>query len=559
MMDGRLLRHALTIALVVSACSGGTEETPTTSSAEPAPAPTTTVTTIPPVASTTTTATDACPSAFCVIYHIRPEAVWSDGQPVTSADFAFTHEMGADVQAPIVDVTGLDEKTVVVAFSEAYGGWRSLFDVVLPAHATDAGSLLEVTAGPFVLDNWLAGESITLRRNPLYWSETDPVSGDPTGDAEEITFVFQESVRSALRALDRDEIDVLSLKPLDWIVADVADFEGVAYETAPGPFWEHIDFNLDDPLLSQRWVREVIATALPRDVIIDETVRTVDAEAPSLDNGLWMTNAEVYESHYDITSSLETAEQIMVDRFCEKGDDDVYSCQGRRMSFTFAYPLGDPYRETIFRIAEDALEDIGIELIERAMTPSALFSTDFFFGGSQVWQIMSFSWKASEELSPANEIYLCEGDAPSGFGALNVTRYCSDDVDTLIAAANSTVDAGERSLIYNSVDAGYLADLASIPLYQKPEFIAWDSELTGLRLNMSSSTALWNVGSWAGKESIIVSIEEEPTTLNPLAPQSDSAAMILAALFSGAFSSDPALRLRPVLIESAETIIGGGG
>ncbi|MEA1902182.1 MAG: ABC transporter substrate-binding protein [Actinomycetota bacterium] len=558
-MDRRLLRHALIVALLISACSGATEEASTTSSAEPAPPPTTAATTIPPVASTTTTVPDACPSAFCVIYHIRPEAVWSDGQPVTSADFTFTHEMGADSQAPIVDVKEMDEKTVVVVFSEAYGGWRSLFGVVLPAHATDAGSLLEVTAGPYVLENWLVGESITLRRNQRYWSETDPVSGDPTGDVGEITFVFQESVRSALRALDRDEIDVLSLKPLDWIVADVAGFEGVAYETAPGPFWEHIDFNLDDPLLSQRWVREVIATALPREAIIDETVRTVDPEAPSLDNSLWMTNAEAYQSHYDITSSLETAEQIMVDHFCEKGDDGVYSCQGRRMSFTFAYPLGDPYRETIFRIAEDALDDIGIELIERVMMPSALFSTDFFFGGSQAWQIMSFSWRASEEPSLANEIYLCEGDAPSGFGALNVTRYCSDEADTLIAAANTAVDAGERASIYNSVDAGYLADLASIPLFQKPEFIAWNSELTGPRLNMSSSTTLWNVGSWAGREDIVVSIEEEPTTLDPLAPQSDSAAMILAALFSGAFSSDPALQLRPVLIERAEIVIGGGG
>jgi len=486
------------------------------------------------------------------VYTIRPDAAWSDGEPVVAEDFVYTHSVMTGLLAPIDHVAALSDKTVLVVFEEVFGAWRSLFDYILPAHIEDpsvSGDALQVTAGPFVLDNWLTGESLTLRRNPNHGSE---------GDVDEVTFVFQESVRSAVRALDRNEIDVLSLKPLDWLVADVARMDDVVYETGPGAFWEHIDFNLDDPLLSQRWVREAIATAVPRDSIMDATVRTVDPESNALAATVWMSNASPYEPHFMISSDPEAAEKILTDRFCVKGDDGIYSCQGRRMSFVFAYAIGDPYRAEVFEIVSGALSDIGIELLELSLTPSELFSTDTFFAGPDVWQMMNFSWKASEEPSLANGIYLCDGDTPSGFGSLNVTRYCDEEVDALIANANSTPDDVERAALYNDMDSIYLGDLASIPLYQKPEFLAWSSALAGPVLNMSSSSDLWNLESWVGKQTIVISIEEEPVSLDPRTAPSRSESLVRSALFGGAFSARPDLTYEFDLIESTELILGEG-
>ena len=364
-------------------------------------------------------------------------------------------------------------------------------------------------------------------------------------------------MRSALSALERAEVDVVSMKPLDWIVEDVSEMEGVAYEAAPGSFWEHIDFNLDDPLLSQLWVRQMLATAIPRLDIIEETVRRVDPAAPVLDNTLWMTQAWAYSPHFSIESELETARRIMEDRFCELGSDGVYSCQGRRMSFVFAYAFGDPYRETVFRMIEDSLEQIGIELIERVVTPSALFSSEFFFGGPQTWQIMSFSWKASEDPGLSEEVFRCDGTAPSGFGSLNVTRFCDDEVELLLDAAAAAVEPEERASLFNQVDALYLGDVASVPLFQKPEFMAWSAALRGPQMNMSSATDLWNIGDWTGKEAIIVSLEEEPLSLDPLSPQGRSAEMVKAALLGSAFQPTPDLAYQPDLVESAEVYTGG--
>ena len=189
------------------------------------------------------------------------------------------------------------------------------------------------------------------------------------------------------------------------------------------------------------------------------------------------------------------------------------------------------------------------------MTPSELFSSEVFFGGPEVWQIINFSWKAAADPHLGNSTYFCEGAAPSGFGALNVNRYCNPDVDSLVHSTNGQADQAERVRTYNEADAAYLEDLALIPLYQKPAFLAWNAELTGPELNISRSTDLWNVAAWFGKEIVVIALDSEPESLNPIMPHDTSTAMVLAAMLSGAFGIDPTLEFRPVLIERAETFV----
>lgn len=529
------------LATIAAACSS--DDVAASSTTSTTTSPSTTATTLPPT-TTTTTAPDPCAAEFCVLYTIAEDAFWSDGQPVKAADFVFTHQSGAHEGVPITEIAAIDEKTVRVVFDEPFGAWRSLFDVVLPSHV-EPTEYLEVTAGPFAVDNWLRGDSITLTRNPFHRS---------TGDVSQITFVFSADARAAIDGLRRAEVDVLTLEPLEWMVDEVAGIEGAGYAVTPGPFWEHIDFNLDDQLLGQDWVREVIATAIPREAIIDETVRLIAPDTPTLNNTIWMTNADSYVWHYGAVTNPAAAEEAMVDHFCEKGDDGIYSCQGRRMSFSFAYPLGDPYRETLFAMVRDALGEVGIEVVERSVTPSELFSTDFFFGGADRWQMMSFSWKASEEPGLSDGIYLCEGEAPNGFGSLNVTRFCSEAVDALIEEAGAESDADRRADLYNSIDDFYLDSLVSIPLYQKPDFVVWSQGLRGVEPNLSSATHFWNVGSWSGKEAIVIGLLEEPGALDPLGPTSDSADLVISTIFAGAFTIDPSLVFTPDLIEDAQVI-----
>ena len=81
---------------------------------------------------------------FTLTYHIRPEARWSDGVPITSGDFEFTYRERLKYptseddphKTRVLRVRRVDAKTVRVVLRSRFFFWReSLFDFVLPQHA----------------------------------------------------------------------------------------------------------------------------------------------------------------------------------------------------------------------------------------------------------------------------------------------------------------------------------------------------------------------------------------------------------------------------------------
>ena len=530
----------VSLVLLVAACTTGGEPPATVSP---------TSTTVP---SATTITEASCPDAFCIVYRIRPEADWSDGRPVTAEDFAFTYQAYASKQDQplwgydlVTEVTIIDEKTFRLALSEVFPAWRTLFPVVLPAHAP---SDPRVTSGPFVMAD-AAPDAVVVRRNPAYWAEKDPLSGEPLGDVETLRFVDPGGLRSSLGALLRGEVHLIVPDPLDWALAEIGEMEGVTLRLAPGPVWEHIDFNHIDPLLSQPWVRQAFARAIDREAILAATVRTLDPSAPALGSTVWMTNSVNYEDHYTTSYDPVAAIQILLDRGCVRGGDGIFVCDGARMSFVWAAAAGDPMRRAVFEVVSDQLAQVGIEVVADFRTPSELYAAEFLFGGPEDWQLINFPWQGSADPYRANSIYRCEGE-------LNVNRYCNPEVETLIDTADRTLDPGERVRLYNQADAVYLADLAVIPLFQRPVALAWRSDLAGPQPNISRSTPLWNVASWSGRDEAVIALSAVPTLGDLLFPTNPEEAMVIAALYYGAFGVDPELRFVPVLVESAEAFVG---
>ena len=86
-----------------------------------------------------------------VTYRIKPEAVWSDGEAITSADFEYTWKQivnGTDIYdttgyVDIASVDTTDPKTAVVTFKKPFAGWQDLFGgfyFVLPSHLLEGKS-----------------------------------------------------------------------------------------------------------------------------------------------------------------------------------------------------------------------------------------------------------------------------------------------------------------------------------------------------------------------------------------------------------------------------------
>ena len=522
----RSLTAALALILILGACTTGSD-----------PATTDRVSTTTPVP--TATDPDPCPDRFCVVYHIRTEASWSDGAPVSAADFVHTYQLqeSSEGYQLISGHTVIDDKTVLFAFAEPYGPWQSLFDVMVPAHVEDP---LSVSAGAFLLVE--LGEEVVLVRNPKYWS----------GDLEKIRFVRVDSLRDGLRRIESGDVDVMHLPALDWVVAEIDAMDGVKLAVGPGPVWEHLDFNLDDPLLSQQWLRDVVNLAIDREPILDETVRGVLPVANVLNSAVYPENSNNYFPPAVQPPNPDLALQILVQQGCQMGDDGVFVCGGVRMSFTYATTVGDPWRRAQFNFIRAALAAVGIELVGEFLTPAELFADDFLFGGPDQWQMISFPWTASADPHLGDSRFFCEGTAPNGFGALNVNRFCDPEIEDLIRTAQTEIDPERRVELYSQADLAYLVQMPIIPMYQRPVLMAWKAAIGGPELNISGSTDLWNIGVWTGASEVTIGIDRVPASLDPLAP--GDAALILAPLTAGAYGIDPSLRFVPVLIERAETI-----
>ena len=127
-----------------------------------------------------------------IIYTLNPKAVWSDGVPITAADFkyAWEEQRGDPVESSpdvssiagyrdIASVVGSNGgHTVTVKFKTTFADWQMLFDNLVPAHVMEkvgwnptcstVNPAIDLSGGPFKLGS-VTPSAITLVQNPKWW------------------------------------------------------------------------------------------------------------------------------------------------------------------------------------------------------------------------------------------------------------------------------------------------------------------------------------------------------------------------------------------------------
>ncbi len=180
-----------------------------------------------------TSATEVSSTPQTVLYDINPRAVWSDGTPITYADFVYNWQAQSG-RASFVDAGGTpytpvdkagyddissvkgapgDPYTVKVTFSSPYPDWQSLFSYLMPAHIArsvgfDAGFTDPVadlvSGGPFLVSELQPGYSLELVRNARYWGSPANLSA--------VNYYFMGGEAETIDALSDGEIDVAELQ-----------------------------------------------------------------------------------------------------------------------------------------------------------------------------------------------------------------------------------------------------------------------------------------------------------------------------------------------------------
>lgn len=223
-----------------------------------------------------------------VIFHMRPEARFSDGSPVTAHDVVFTHNLFLEQGLPsyaeavryrVTDAEALDDHTVRFTFRPDISR-RSLIDqvgatpVMSRAWFEETGARLDESrletapgSGPYVLAGYEINRRITYRRNPDYWGWHLPNNvGRHNFDTIRVEYFADDS--AAFEAFKTGEYTFRAEgNSRQWAVG--YDFPAVARGhvirqeipdgTPPTP--TGFVFNLDRPQLQDRRVREALSLA----------------------------------------------------------------------------------------------------------------------------------------------------------------------------------------------------------------------------------------------------------------------------------------------------------
>jgi peptide/nickel transport system substrate-binding protein len=441
-----------------------------------------------------------------VTYNINPEAVWSDETPITSEDFMFTIEATLDEKNDMASRAGYDQidleatempddKTITVVFDEPYAGWvDALFSPLYPAHALEGENFNRVwsdmidnpktgepiASGPFIMESYNKGSNLTLVRNENWY-------GEHPAYLDEIVFQFIPDTSAEIQAVRGGEVQAIYPQPQLELV-DLTTEEGITIESGAGTTWEHIDFQYGNPLLEQDFVRQAIAMAIDRQAIIDQLFADLNPDLEPLNNMIFLNNFPDYEDHFgQWGGDPEGAIALLEDNGCTREGEGTFECDGEPLSFGFKSTTGNALRELTFEIVQEQLREVGIEIESEFGDAAVVFGNQGLAGGK--YDLFLFAWVGNPDPSGSVEIHKCEGTQ-------NFQGYCNEEVTDLLEQSDSAVDPAERAALMNQADALMGEDLPILPMYQKPTFFAFDSELQNAIDNATQLGPTWNAEDW---------------------------------------------------------------
>lgn len=442
---------------------------------------------------------------------VRPDAVWSDGEPVTSADFLFTYEMymndanTVNSRYPwderVASVEAPDAETVVITFNEPFAPWltTTFASGIIPEHILrpvfEAEGTLDtaeynraptVSSGPFTFVSWEAGSGMEFARNENYFGGTAKLDG------VKIQFVPDDAtVVSALIAGDTDVGTFISSGD----VPALTETGVINIELVPSGYNEGIFFNVGElghPALKDVNVRKALAMAVDRDRINTDLNAGLVYTGHSFWENTPFANPDLAPIGFDkdaAAAALEAAGWV------DSNGDGTRDKDGVELVLRYVTNQRQ-VRKDVQAIVQQDMADIGVGIEIRN------FDSDIFFAGYADGGPMSTGDYDLGEYSaapsfpdPDTSRFLCAqvpGDEnPEG---INDNWYCNPALDELFAQQAATVDVNGRIAIFNQIDQVLYDEMIWLSMWYDPDLWAINSRISNTLV--SGADPLWNAVNW---------------------------------------------------------------
>jgi peptide/nickel transport system substrate-binding protein len=432
------------------------------------------------------------PDSLTWVFHLRDGVRFHDGRPLTADDVAYTIESlidGSLVTAKggsfsSVDRTeARDRLTVVVHMKRPDAGLLfnvsdGLFGVVPRGAGKDFG-LHPVGTGPFRFVSAVQDKEVIVERNHDYWAdkENPTLRGETAKDGapeqfaehriERVRFaVVPDAITSALE-LKKGSADLASnVLTLD-MVHVLESAPNLKVESGPSSVVIYTNFNVNDPVLKDKRVRQAVACAMDRQAIVNAIwrgqARLADTLLPA---GHWAAagDSELAQYPHDVAR----AQRLLEEAGFPAGKDGV------RVHITLKTSTDETTR-LMAAVLQQQLRAAGIRLDIR----SAEFGTFYADVTKGAFQMYALRWIGSNEDPDIFRYAYASGSFPPKGG--NRGRYSNPRVDALLTAAAGATDQAVRRADYVEVQKILAEDLPGIPLWYPNNEVVHTRRVEGVR------------------------------------------------------------------------------
>lgn len=437
-------------------------------------------------------ATSKVESPTKIVYTVRDGATFWDGSPVTAEDVAYTLNRTAKPDYVLsyifanmksADVSGDNEVTVTFTKpDELFLSEMANVGIIQKAFAEKAGDKLGtpsgglMCSGPYELDNWASGSSLTISRNDDYWN------ADVKPLAKTVKFSFIGDSTALAQALGAGEIDGAYEIPASAIPALK---KSKRTSLTFGPSMQSMNINIvnDKGPLKDVNLRNALQRSLDRDSIAD-----VVFHGAAVPNYTQVTPAtwppgekDIYQPAYDKIAKSRSYDPAAAKKLVDASDYDG-------TALVVGIQAGDETSSQVAQLLQQQAKSIGLTVKIKALQP-LVFSQASYDASQRTGLDMMIQTNFNGVADPLE---------PIGFDYLpgqpyNYLNYDDAETTKLFNQARSEFDAKKRAELIVKIQDRYEAESGTISIVSTNTVTALNNEYTGA----ITSFAYWSMPSMA--------------------------------------------------------------
>jgi peptide/nickel transport system substrate-binding protein len=441
-------------------------------------------------------------------YTVRDDLTWSDGEPMTAQDMAFTLNLYKEKHAYlpqgyltlVESVEATDDTTVVLRTTEPTslysGAVPYMYTYILPEHVWSEHAetpkqyenFPSVGSGPFVIAEYERGQFVRMERNP-YWEGPEPA-------VDELIYRIFNNDDAVAEALKAGEIDFgyldtpnvfnsLEGEPnIETFVGPIPEFDeiamntGSAYQEPEGNFEPHGDGH---PALTDPVVRRAVRMAINSEEMVERVQLGYGEPGDSIIPPVSVAGARWEPSDSErIPWDIAGANQLLEDAGYRDTDGNGVREMppgsldpGRPLEFRYYTQTNDQNTIDAAPFVSSWLEDIGIRTEVTAMSSGRL-GNELNAG---TYDLFHWGWIPDPDPDSALSWFQCDERPPDGrtYGN-NDVYYCNPEYDRLYVEQRTTLDPAERLEIVHEMQRIFYEDAAYAVLWYPPTFQAYRTD-----------------------------------------------------------------------------------